>query len=313
MTELGEKSALAKPIKGDGKGKIKVSVRDICSGKRINGATVIVNGKSKKIGNDEDILFGDESLGIADVKVNKHFEEADYSTFIVHYPRILKSFEAKSTETDTAFIKEDKEAKLRIEMSVYKVFEKIVFHRRKIIWGAGEGEDKYGHWWVVIDDKTSFGWWPKYPVGHPLNRSSEPPNSPKKLSPDATALQKIQHKFDEAIYLVKINMYKASEHPTVQTIRGVEGELNGVTGFKGKNKPGFYEDPHAGFGDEGDEQYQPVRNDCVGFSSIKDCAVRFALGYKGGWSWRFEAGNHCHTFQKKMMAHCKLEKVKVLK
>ena len=26
------------------------------------------------------------------------------------------------------------------------------------------GEDKYGHWWIEIDGKESYGWWPKAPV-----------------------------------------------------------------------------------------------------------------------------------------------------
>jgi RHS repeat-associated protein len=26
------------------------------------------------------------------------------------------------------------------------------------------GEDKYGHWWIEIDGKESYGWWPKEPV-----------------------------------------------------------------------------------------------------------------------------------------------------
>jgi hypothetical protein len=36
----------------------------------------------------------------------------------------------------------------------------------------------------------------------------------------------------------------------------------------------------------------------------------FALAYTGSWSWRFEFGNHCHTFQKRMMEHCSLHEFK---
>ncbi|MCF6324608.1 MAG: hypothetical protein L3J89_09845 [Gammaproteobacteria bacterium] len=312
MTELGEKSALAKPIKEGRKGKIKVSVRDICSGKRINGATVIVNGKSKKTGSDEDVLFSEESLGIADVKVNKHFEEADYSTFIVHYPRILKSFEAKSTETDTVFIEEDKEAKLRIEMSVYNVFEKIVFHRRKIIWGADEDEDKYGHWWVVVDDKTSFGWWPKYPVGSEENRKMKPPEAPSSLPSDASRMQKIQFKFNKAVYSVKQKMYQLAGDPITQTFMGVEGELNGKY-FGGTDT----RDAHHVGNDSGDEQYKPVRKDCIEYVEIREKVIAFANNYKSKysdkWSWRLEGGNHCHTFQKRLMKDCGLGNVKIIK
>ncbi|HEY3305883.1 MAG TPA: hypothetical protein VGL70_20340 [Candidatus Binatia bacterium] len=27
------------------------------------------------------------------------------------------------------------------------------------------GEDKYGHWWIEVGPKESYGWWPKKPVG----------------------------------------------------------------------------------------------------------------------------------------------------
>jgi len=312
MTELGEKSGLAKPIKGVKKGKIKVSVRDVCTGKRINGATVIVNGKSKKTGDDEDVLFTEEPLGVADVRVNKHFEEADYSTFTVHYPRILKSFEAKSTETDIAFIEKDKEAKLRIELSVYKIVEKIVFHRRKIIWRAGEDEDKYGHWWVVIDDKTSFGWWPKYPVGSEENQKMKPPKAPSDLPSDSSRMQKIQFKLDRAVYFVKQKMYQLSGDPTIQTFMGVEGELNGKY-FGGTDT----RDAHHVGNDAGDEQYKPVRKDCIEYAEIRKKIIEFSKNYKSKygdkWSWRLEGGNHCHTFQKRLMKDCSLDNVKVIK
>jgi hypothetical protein len=33
--------------------------------------------------------------------------------------------------------------------------------RKDIDLGA---DDKYGHWWIEIDGKESYGWWPKEPV-----------------------------------------------------------------------------------------------------------------------------------------------------
>lgn len=38
--------------------------------------------------------------------------------------------------------------------------DNITFKRKDI---NKTGEDKYGHWWVVIGGE-SYGWWPKYPV-----------------------------------------------------------------------------------------------------------------------------------------------------
>ncbi len=75
----------------------------------------------------------------------------------------------------------------------------------------------------------------------------------------------------------------------------------------------IYADPHAISHDSGDEQYHPVRDDCFTVDNVKECIVHFALTYSGGWSWFLEAGNHCHTFQKKLIKQCKLGKVKVLK
>ena len=43
-----------------------------------------------------------------------------------------------------------------------KAMPSIVLKRKHIHLGQ---EDKYGHWWVEIDKKQSYGWWPKYGVG----------------------------------------------------------------------------------------------------------------------------------------------------
>ena len=38
----------------------------------------------------------------------------------------------------------------------------IVLKRKHIHLGQ---EDKYGHWWVELNKRQSYGWWPKYGVG----------------------------------------------------------------------------------------------------------------------------------------------------
>jgi hypothetical protein len=41
----------------------------------------------------------------------------------------------------------------------------VVAKRKQIKWNAKEGEDKYGHWWLEIDETESYGWWPAEQVG----------------------------------------------------------------------------------------------------------------------------------------------------
>jgi len=317
MSEIGEGAAVAKPVETAKKGKLKVSVRDVCTGKRISGATVIVNGNSQITTDGEDVTFNDQSAGVASIKVNKHFKEADYVTFIVHTlivskNNITRSWEAKSSAHDSAIVEEGKEAKARIDIVVYKVIDKIVFHRNNIIWNAREGEDKYGHWWTVVDENTSYGWWPKYRIGSEENVSSEAPMPPTELPPGASKMQRIQYMFDAAIYNVKSKIYGLKEGPLGQTARGVEGELNARI-FGGTET----KDPHHVKGDQGEQQYQPIQNDCKELSKIKESIIAFAKSYSSKygseWSWQVEGGNHCHTFQKRLMKDCQLERVKVLK
>jgi hypothetical protein len=114
--------------------------------------------------------------------------------------------------------------------------------------------------------------------------------------------------FSSAVYSVKESIYSMRESGPGQTLMGVEGELNGLS-FGGTKT----QDPHHIMGDDGDEQYQPIRGDCFDLVAIENDIRLFSNNYKGGWSWRLEAGNHCHTFQKKIMKSFDLDKVKVLK
>jgi hypothetical protein len=80
----------------------------------------------------------------------------------------------------------------------------------------------------------------------------------------------------------------------IDTIRGVPGALNGVPHFPSGTPT---RDPHDG--DPGDQQFSPVIDDCRSDEELKDKIRTMARGYSGNWSWFFELGNHCHTFQKK--------------
>lgn len=315
--QTGEGIAKEKSVEAAKNGKLVISVRDVCNEKRVPIVTVTINGESKVTDEYGEVEFTNQPVGRANVKVYKHFKEADYVTFVVHTlvlskQNVTQSWAAKSSATEVVTVKEVFATKDRIRLAVFSVVDPIVFHRRNIIWNAGEGEDKYGHWWTVVDKDTSFGWWPKYPIGSQENRFSSAPAAPAVPQANADWAAWVQYKFDQVIYQAKSAIYETKESAVGQTLGGVEGELNG-TSFGGTRT----RDAHHVGGDEGEQQYQPVINDCREFSQIKKAIMDFAYGYgaKYGseWSWRFEAGNHCHTFQKRLMKDCRLEKVKVLR
>lgn len=309
MAEIGEGVSVDAPetkSEPEKKGSLKVTVKDICSGDPIEGAGVIVKEKAQKTDSFGESTFSDLPIGNVSIRVKMHYDDIDYISFIVQYPRIYISHEAKSGESDFDDIEDGKESQIEIELDVFKLVGKIVFHRRHI---SPKGEDKYGHWWTVVNPATSYGWWPKYPLGSSQNRSSDPPEEPALLSSGAGKMEQVQYLFDMQVYNAQSKMYDMKESSPAQTLRGVEGEINGQTSFGGTPT----RDPHHIGGDEGDEQYHPVDSDCFTLSEIESCIGTFAKNYRGGWSWRFEAGNHCHTFQKELIKHCELKKVKLVK
>ncbi len=119
-------------------------------------------------------------------------------------------------------------------------------------------------------------------------------------------MDKIQNMFDNVVYSAQAKLFKLKEGSLAQTLRGVEGELNGQTSFGGTPT----QDPHHG--DSAEEDYQPVVDDCTPDQDRKDKIAAFAAAYSGGWSWRFEFGNHCHTFQKQLITECAFDKFKIV-
>jgi hypothetical protein len=89
-----------------------------------------------------------------------------------------------------------------------------------------------------------------------------------------------------------------------QTFRGVPGELNGQTCFRGRPN----RDPHHG--DEADEEFHPYvpESDRRTDAQIAACLRAFAQSYNGNWQWVFGWGQNCHTFQEQAMRHCGLRK-----
>ncbi len=313
MSELGEGSAATtiEDVVAE-TGTLKVSVRDICTGKRVPEATISV-GINTQTGDDQgEAVFSDLSVGSASIKVKKHFKDADYLTFLVHKlpfskTSITRSWEAKSSEQDVAIISKDKETRARIEIPVYRVEDGVRFCRKDLKYYGGLNIS-YGHWWIEIGDK-SYGWWPE--EGQLQGKDLPPPEKPAPLPTDAGITAKISHMAYSAGYFAHMARYQLnrSGQAFYKTFTGVPGVLNG-----NEYQKRIEEDPYHQKWKEGetDEDYHPVIVDCRTEEDIRNAIRNFALAYSGDWSWVFEFGNNCHTFQTRAMSELDLEKVKQL-
>jgi len=310
MAELGEKSAAGKAVKPLTKGEVKVSVRDVCTGARIEDASVVVEGSESKTDSSGEAVFPGLAAGANEVKVNKHFSDADYITFISHNPKISRSFEAKSSENDLVLIEGDKTTKLRVEIPVFKVVESVRFCRIHL---KLKPKLDYGHWWIEVGDK-SYGWWPE--EGHLGAKEMDEPTPPAPLPADAGMAQKISHLALSASYRAELARYQTNNSDAGfygqaigKTFKGVPGILNGSEYLKGIEKDDHHGDWKLKLTDE---DYHPVIVDCRTKDEIHKAIRDFAFAYSGEWSWRFEFGKNCHTFQKDAMKQLKLDKVKEL-
>ena len=316
MTDIGEGVAVtvSEDVKAE-TGSIKVSVRDICTGKRIPEPNITI-GKESKDGDDQgEASFSDLSVGAVNVKVKKHFEEADYITFIVNKipfskKSITRSWEAKSAEQDVAIIAKSKETKLRIEIPVFRVEEGVRFCRKDLKI-RGMSDIDYGHWWIEIGDK-SYGWWPE--EGHLGAKDMPAPAEPPPLPANAGASAKIMHIAAMANYKAQMARYSANYSTVGQygqafykTFKGVPGVLNGSEERKRMERDPYHEKWKVG---KTDEDYHPVIRDCRTKGEIYKAIRKFALAYSGEWSWVLESGNNCHTFQVTAMSSLDLNRVK---
>jgi hypothetical protein len=195
-------------------------------------------------------------------------------------------------------------------LEVYRPLVKVILERNHIHLSGG---DKYGHWWTVIDDHDSYGWWPRYGLGaDAAAKGPEPEPGPPPLPEDASVVDKIQHAFASAAAKVRSAGHGVWDNSLTRTFRGIEGDLNGTVSFGGqlrRNGDPFDRDPHHD--DGGEERFQPILHDGRADADLKSAMTAFALAYTGQWSWRFEFGNNCHTFQKAMLERCALKKFKV--
>jgi len=88
----------------------------------------------------------------------------------------------------------------------------------------------------------------------------------------------------------------------METLVGVQGELNGVTSFGGTPTS----DPHQG--DTADEEFHPRLTNTLTDQQVLDRIHEFVRSYKGEWRWTFGLGQNCRTFQTGLMNYVGLTK-----
>jgi hypothetical protein len=292
------------------KGDLTVKVMGVHDDKAVEKAKVVVNEIEKSTDASGSAPYSGLPAGSHAIEVEKHFSDADYVTFVVHYPRILLSHEARSSGSAIADVPDGGSATAEVKLVVYRLVPEMFFRRCHLNLRSGD----YGHWWSQTDANTSFGWWPKYPMGDDRHRSGPPPEPPDPPAPGAGPLARIGHMFAVAVHAVHSKMDSLRNSGLARTFIGVEGELNGAV-FSGKSiarGDSVTQDPHHD-DDEFEEEYQAVVADGRSDAEIRDPMETFAYAYSGSWSWRLEFGNHCHTFQKRLMAAGDIDKVKKLK
>lgn len=88
----------------------------------------------------------------------------------------------------------------------------------------------------------------------------------------------------------------------METLLGVQGELNGVTNFGGTPTS----DPHQG--DIADEEFHPRLMNSITDQQVLDRIHDFVRSFKGEWRWTFGSGQNCRTFQTELMNYVGLAK-----
>lgn len=81
----------------------------------------------------------------------------------------------------------------------------------------------------------------------------------------------------------------------IETLAGVQGELNGMTNFGGTANS----DPHQG--ETADEEFHPRLMNDLTDQQVLDKIHDFVRSYKGEWRWTFGLGQNCRTFQTSLM------------
>jgi hypothetical protein len=305
-----DKSASSGKDKAAQKGAIKVKVVNKHDGSPVEGATVVVAHKKATTDAGGEATIDKLRPGREWVTARKAWPSEDHFIFVSHYPKTSISRKAESEASAIVEVSGGATAEARLEIEVYRPLVKVILHRNHI---HPISEDKFGHWWTVMDEASSYGWWPKY-----LIKDRDPPRPPPPLPDKPSVADRAQHLFNTVIHRVRAAAFTAKNtsggrlgEALANTFRGVEGDLNGTVSYQGalrRRGDPYDRDPHHD--DNGEFVFQPILHDGRNGADIKATLRGFALAYEGKWSWRFEAGNHCHTFQKKLLEHCGLREFK---
>jgi hypothetical protein len=304
MTQIGESVAVTQ-VEDPKTGGLRVTVRDKCDGSRIKGAIVSVGTKTQTTDDSGETTFSDLPAGPTQAMVNKHFKEADYLTFFSHImPRIVRRKEAKSSAWGDGDVPEGGEGRMRVEIDAYKIIDKIRFRRLHLKLKPLD----YGHWWVEVGNK-SYGWWPEQ--GHLGAKDMEEPQPPPPLGDDPSIVERIQHMAARAGYSAQMARYNANKSKVSVYAQAIAKTFVGVPGILNGDEDGkrLELDPHHG-DKKFEEEYSPVVNDCTTIEELQKKIRDFAFSYQGEWSWRFEYGRNCHTFQIEMIKTIGIEKFK---
>lgn len=304
MTQIGESVAVTQ-VEDPKTGGLRVTVRDKCDGSRIKGATVSVGTKTQTTDDSGETTFSDLPAGPTQAMVNMHFKDADYLTFFSHImPRIVRRKEAKSSAWGDGDVPEGGEGRMRVEIDAYKIIDKIRFRRLHLKLKPLD----YGHWWVMVGNK-SYGWWPEQ--GHLGAKDMEEPQPPPPLGDDPSIVERIQHMAARAGYSAQMARYNANKSKVSVYAQAIAKTFVGVPGILNGDEDGkrLELDPHHG-DKKFEEEYSPVVNDCTTIEELQKKIRDFAFSYQGEWSWRFEYGRNCHTFQIEMIKTIGIEKFK---
>lgn len=297
------------------KGDLRVIVENTCTGDAVEGVEVSGDGHRGTTGPAGDVLWTGLDPGAVNVTIVKKFFE--YVTFVTHYPKVTILHAAVSTAGDAGVVECGKQTDLTVPLEVWHEVVKIELKRKHIDLAGG---DQFGHWWTEIDGTRSYGWWPKRPVGYrdPPPTPPMPPAPPTSLPPAPSWAQRVQNMAAQARYRSALAIYQVHrwEYENTapyrrmlgDTFGGVDGQIN-AEHFGGKAKKRgdpVDRDPHHG-DTTANEIFQPVNKDCRVDSEIKDAIEHFANTYSGGWAWRFELGQNCHSFQIDLLKSARLE------
>src|SRR3990172_11188580 len=254
-------SAAAGGEKTGQKGAVKAKVVNRHDGVPIEGASIVVAHKKGITDAAGEITIDKLRPGCEWVTARKAWPSEDHFIFVSHYPKMSIPRKAESEASAIVEVRPGAAVEARLEIEVYRPLVKVILYRNHI---HVAGSDKYGHWWTVIDDTESYGWWPKYGLGDEAAAKGPPPEAPDALPTDAGAAAKVQHAFESALHTVRKSMHNIFDNSLTRTFRGIEGDLNGVASFGGwlrRNGDPRDMDPHHINGDQGEVRYQPVLHD----------------------------------------------------